>query len=350
MKFKKADRVVLVDDWNIDEDAADAVDASPIDPSLRGRRRVVRFALVFIVLGFFGFLFQGLMDVTKPDASVESAQSARAVRAATAAMNEWLTAEPQPVPGGEVVAVGAAPVVDIGTEDDSDLDYETRLVEFTVVDDLNQRYSAQVLVALDPRGSSLVIGTPSLFPIPPDATDSWGPSSEFPGLSAASVTDPVERAIGTWAAAFTSGDPEALRQVVGDGDETHMYVPLNGAKVESVEPGAAAEVDEDGTVILVRVEVQFTWVNVPTGDDLRGLPAVTYDLLIEHAGTAAPTVVAWGPPGTGPALVRHGNAVDAAGRETADPPKREAPTTPAAPPPATQEAQQAPQEGTDAEG
>jgi hypothetical protein len=38
-------------------------------------------------------------------------------------------------------------------------------------------------------------------------------------------------------------------------------------------------------------------------------PQTTMDLLLERADTAAPVVVAWGPPGSGPGLVPYQNAV-----------------------------------------
>ena len=47
----------------------------------------------------------------------------------------------------------------------------------------------------------------------------------------------------------------------------------------------------------------------------RPPPPVAFDVLVTGADTAAPRVVAWGGPGTGPTLVPFGNAV-AAGTHT----------------------------------
>lgn len=340
---KKRESKVSFGHWDLDE-TAEKVDLSEVDPSVGRRRAVVWIAIGVIIVGFFAFLARLGVDLSAPDASVEASQSARAVQAATTAMHQWLASTPAPLPGGQVVSVGAAPKVTIGSEGSSSKrEYETRLVQFTLVDSSGQRYMSQVLVALDPRGSTSVLAAPSLAQIPADATDEWGPSTTWPDHTEVAITDAVQRAVAGWAAAYTSGDSDAMRTAVGDGDPQHLYTPLHGAAVAKVNATMAAQQSEqDPTVLMVRVELQVAWAQAPAAPDAT-YPTIMFDLLLERATTASPVVVAWGAPGTGPTLTRYGNAVDGTGRDpSATPSAPAAPQTPAVPPPATPAAQQVP--------
>ena len=81
-----------------------------------------------------------------------------------------------------------------------------------------------------------------------------------------------------------------------------------------IEAAAVGAATADG--MAVEVNLDITWADQPanrqTGNDQsvsanpQG-PQTTLDLLVERAHTAAPVVIAWGPPGSGPTLTAHQN-------------------------------------------
>ena len=99
---------------------------------------------------------------------------------------------------------------------------------FVVVDGAGNRFTAEVQVAVDGQNRSRVLSGPSLTPLPvldPDASRGAGP---WPGRDAGPATESVTAAVRAWAAAYTSGDPAALRLTVGDPDRGRTYLPLTG--------------------------------------------------------------------------------------------------------------------------
>ncbi len=118
-----------------------------------------------------------------------------------------------------------------------------------------------------------------------------------------------------WLAAYTSGDPAALKQVVGDPDSNRSYLPLSGVTLSSPSIGPVGWLWGDDQnrgqdplphQALLRVTVGGAWAGqtpAPGGT----VPTLTYDLLLDKADTAAPVVVAWGSPGA--PLTEYGNAV-----------------------------------------
>lgn len=262
---------------------------------------------------------------------------------AVQAVNTWLSSEPPPVPGGVVLSWDG--ITDLGSDNASNLRGTTRRLEihhFTIVDENEITYAVDVEIAVDPRGGAVVVGQPSLLPITQAATDGWDNGNTWPGLSKASSTDSTKQAVDAWATAFISGDSNTLRLAVGDPDNDSFYTPLSGATaVEATIIDAAWKSD---STMLVRVELAINWLNhapavetsdpsSPTGSvdpfnptnptsptststppRSSNAPVSTYDLLVERAATASPVVTAWGGPGSGPSLVRYGNASDGAGR------------------------------------
>jgi len=142
-------------------------------------------------------------------------------------------------------------------------------------------------------------------------------------------------AVQAWAAAYTSGDPAALRLTVGDPDPARGYLPLTGVAAADTTVGPSTVLDP--ATVAVRVELAITWPTAePAGSATAAVtspaepPAaaakVAFDVLVTGADTAAPRVVAWGGPGTGPELTPFRNAV---------PTSRAAPDNPGTPQPAT---------------
>ena len=207
---------------------------------------------------------------------------------------------------------------------------------FVVADGAGNTFTAQFQVALDGQGRARVLSGPSLTPLPvldPDASRNAGP---WPGRPAAPAPESVTAAVRAWAAAYTSGDPAALRLTVGDPDRARTYLPLTG--VAAATPAVGASTVMDPSTVVVRVELAIRWTAAepagpatsPATADPPPPPPVAFDVLVTGADTAAPRVVAWGGPGTGPTLVPFGNAVAAdSTRPTAPAPV--GPTT--APPP-----------------
>lgn len=255
--------------------------------------------------------------------------------AASLALDTWLNSKPSPIPGGRTLlwsgvtslpnapttttadaaaadaADGAAPSpVQIGTEID----------KFVVVGADGATYEASLQVSLDSVGAASVIAGPALTPIPTMGQDELSASSDspWPGLTVGSAADPVTTAVQGWATAFTGGDAAVLRQVVGDPDNAHSYLPLSGVGAVTVAIGNAAIPAEGAAAdhLLVRVTVTPAPVGSANGDASVTPVGFTYDLLVEHASTAAPVVIAWGAPGSGPTLSPYQNALGAASDQT----------------------------------
>lgn len=148
------------------------------------------------------------------------------------------------------------------------------------------------------------------------------------------TAEQVSAAVRAWAAAYTSGDPAALRLTVGDPDAGRTYLPLTGAGAAATTVGPCTALD--AATVAVRVELTIRWATTqpqtptaaPATGEPQAPPPAAFDVLVTGSDTAAPRVVAWGGPGTGPALVPYGNAV--AGNTT--PPPAAAPTVTWVPP------------------
>ena len=125
--------------------------------------------------------------------------------------------------------------------------------------------------------------------------------------------------LNNWLAAYTSGSDAALHLAVGDPNPAHTYVALSGVRQASYTVLAAAPVGKpaDGD-LAVEISLSLVWDHEHVASpELAGMngtsgsPArqTTMDLLVAHASSAAPVVVAWGPPGSGPSLRPYENAI-----------------------------------------
>ena len=199
--------------------------------------------------------------------------------------------------------------------------YISEIDTFTVVDSAGQAYKASVQVLVDPRGGAKSLGGPLLEPVPTPATDGWSDGGPWPGLSASSsVSDSVKTSVQGWATAYTSGDSSVLRLALGDTSADHTYLALVGATGVSTEVSSVAQLSQtDKSRVVVRVSMLVQWAARPVHADdpkvNKDRASMVVDLLVERADTAAPLVTAWGPPGSGPTLVRYGNAVSSVDRE-----------------------------------
>lgn len=303
---------------------------------MRWYRRVITACLVaFPVIVLALFVTAASLKAATEAAPVAVVIDSNARAAAITAVTDWLSGDPSPLPGGELVTwnegVTMPAYVPGSSDTEQDIaDTPTLAVHsLTVRDGTGATFITQVLVASNRFGEVSVVGTPSLLPVAPSSERVSG-VSPWPNHDGTTPAASVETAVEAWVEAFTSGDPAKLRLTVGDPDTNHTYVPMSGlVGAEHGVTGAAWLVDAQGeqtSSMIVQVETRFAWPTVVTDDEVPPDPAVaTYDLLVEGANSAAPRVVAWGGLGTGPVLQAYSNAL--VGRElVAAPPVVPSPT------------------------
>ncbi len=240
---------------------------------------------------------------------------------ALVAVREWLAGDPSPVPGGEVVGWDSATSSTWKPAEGTDPDLVTQgkfrqeTHRVTLSAPGGAMFVASVLVLFDEAHGAVVASSPSLAPVLP-ADSSWAPNP-YPDLDETTPTEDVVTAVSAWVDAYASGDPSLLHQTVGDTDASHSYLPLSGARLRDPVADEAWVVSlvpaEEGTdrvpdSVIVRVSARIDWAVAPI-EDANEAPEVTFDVLVESANTAAPRVVAWGGPGEGAHLKRHGNAI-----------------------------------------
>ncbi len=267
--------------------------------------------------------------------------------AATLEIQSWLAGDNSPLPGGQILSWDKA--VDLPAakpqggpsaraQNSAPVTYRTELDFFTLIDGKGRTYTATIQVAIDPRGGGAqALGGPSLTPTTPSAGDGWASGGPWPGLATSSqFSSSVQTAITGWATAYTSGSAESLRLAVGDTTAAHTYLPLTGVQSVTATPVVQALYGgKDSIIVEVTLNIVWTGQKVdPNATSDTNTPVTTMDLLVQRASTAAPVVVAWGPPGSGITLKPYGNAITApaVGMPTSNPSFSDSPSpTPSAP-------------------
>lgn len=323
-------------------DTVEAPRAGIVDPDrARCRTRFYRFA-VWTAVVTWPFVFVLLFVVAgKNQAGPAPASHGTPVQmpaadspgraAATVAVQKWLRQDPAPLPGASVLSwdgatrVPSPPAPAAGSSGSGDSSnpgavgsgipearYETDT--FTLVTGSGAFWDASVEVAADSRpggGAAPVTGV-SITPVPAPAADGWDTDGPWPGAQkSTSVSGAVGSAVQSWATAWTSGNPGTLAQAVQDPSPGHAYLPVSGVATVSPSVLYAAPAPGGQGREMVEVSLGITWDGqaAPGPGQQGGTPTVM-DLLVAHAGTPAPVVVAWGPPGSGPSLKPYQNAVD----------------------------------------
>ncbi len=251
-----------------------------------------------------------------PVATSSGAASSAGKVAATIQVEKWLKSTPNPLLNGRIVSWDGAydiprSPVKAGPSMPA-IAFKVEVDRFTVQGDPGV-FEADVEVALT-LPAPVALGGPSLIPYqlgsPGSPATQNGP---WPGLAATSSVPPaVSEAVQSWADAYTSGNPATLALAVGDPNTADHYTPLSGVTEVSATAVDAAQVGEaKADDMAVEITLDITWADqkpnsqsVP--DNPQG-PQTTLDLLVERAHTAAPAVVAWGPPGSGPTLTAYQN-------------------------------------------
>jgi len=313
-------------------DAVEAPRSGLADANKLGKRqRIYRYyvwgSMLLVPLAVFAVLSSYARStpvIPAPPASQSSAASSPGRSAAQTSVNAWLANTPSPLPGGSVLfwdgARTIAPVIPPAPTTGSPAAPEVvpnsptiEVDSFVLITTSNRMYTADVQVALDPRGGAKTIAGPSLIPIAPGLQDSAAASTvTWQGLKSESPSDVVAQAVTAWARAYTSGDSAQIRLAVGDPTPGHAYVPLSG--VSSVIPTVTGQAQSgaDPSKVIARVQLSITWAGqpAPTAGTARSQdPSATFDVLLDKANTASPVVVAWGGPGEGPKLAPYQNAV-----------------------------------------
>ncbi len=237
--------------------------------------------------------------------------------AAIDAVNTWLSTTPEPLPGGRLVSWDGYRVLPQAKAlNTASPKYRVELHFFTLASGTGSAtlyFHTSLEVIVDPIYGVKVTSTPTLLPEIPSNPSGLQTASTWPGYVSVQAPQPVADAVTAWAAAFTSGKPEVLRLAVGDPNPAHAYLPLSGVLAKQISIVSTASVPLPDpkaipTQMLVRVEFQLDWTvtatpspsSSPTAS--KTLPTATYDLLVDGANTAAPRVVSWGGPGSGPSL------------------------------------------------
>lgn len=336
-------------------DAVEAPRSGLADANRLGKRqRIYRYyvwaSMALVPLAVFAVLSSyaraaPIAPIAPAPQSADAASPGRS--AAQTSVNAWLASSPSPLPGGSVlfwkgshqVAPVVLPASPTGSPAVPEVAPNAPSIEvdsFVLITTSNRMYTAEVQVALDPRGGAKTIAGPSLIPIAPALGDSWASGvGSWQGLKSESPSDVVSQAVTVWARAYTSGDSAQIRLTVGDPTAGHAYIPLSG--VSSVVPTVTgqAQPGTDPSKVIARVQLSITWAGQTAPTDFGAArsqePSATFDVLVDKANTASPVVVAWGGPGEGPKLTPYQNAVVDGPRKVPTTTTAAVPTTTAAP-------------------
>jgi hypothetical protein len=194
---------------------------------------------------------------------------------------------------------------------------ETAVVDRQRLSYLGRSYEVVTIIAVGRDGSRWTVAVPVYIDGPALAAGVTLLPSDVGGVLRAPALNYVEdeRRTGTsesvralvtaWATAYAAGDEVALKQIAGD-PQPGRYRGLGGFSV-NLTPVivSAVTVTGDGgsPVQILRVAVWMRPVAALSAQPI----AVEFDLLVEQPGTDVPKVVAWGPAGSAPSLVRYGN-------------------------------------------
>lgn len=305
-------------------------DATKLGKRQRWYRIWVWTSVGLVPLALFAVLSSSSRSASPAAAPADAAQTSVSGSpgrsAAQIAVNAWLTSTPSPLPGGSVLfwngarpvpaatppvgsATGAVAPTPAANPPAIEVD------SFVLTTGSGGQFTADVQVAVDPRGGSTVIAGPSLIPIAPVLSDNWAASAgTWQGLTSSTPGGVIIQSVTAWARAYTSGDSSQIRLNVGDPTGGHAYVPLAGVSAVTASVTAAAQPGPDPSRVIARVGLVISWAGqaVPPGGTSAAssrTPTATFDVLLDKANTASPVVVAWGGPGEGPRLVPYQNAV-----------------------------------------
>ncbi|WP_344807689.1 hypothetical protein, partial [Microlunatus ginsengisoli] len=294
-----------VDDWWTVPDTVPAADSATVKKTRRWRRLVTVYvwaAVILLPLTLLAlFVLAGQQLAGHGSATDKTVSGTQEAAQAQVLLERWIGQNPSPLPGGRVVAlIDATSQTPAPAHPGEVVDYRIATYRFVIADRADNLYTTGVQLAITPDGPVL-LARPALLPIPATGTTAQGGQWPWPGVEAGTPQAAYGAAVNAWLAAYTSGDPAALKQAVGDPDPSRSYLTLSGVKLSSPAigpvgylwgPGQDSGKDALPQQALLRVTVGASWTGqtpAPGGT----VPTLTYDLLLDKADTAAPVVVAW---------------------------------------------------------
>jgi hypothetical protein len=222
------------------------------------------------------------------------------------AIQQWLNSKPSPLPGGHIVSFyNTVPIHAPSTATPPVANDE--IVNYIV---LANGTFYKVSVEAQLTGSSASIISDPYLSVTANSTTVPGStptiSSPWPGISPTPVpsSGPLQQSVQGWANALTSGSSSSLALSIGDPNQGDHYVPLHGVSQVASTIEFYAPTNKTGTKAIAEVNLAITW----NGEKPTTNSNYTFDILIERPLSAAPVVVAWGPPGSGPSLTPYQNA------------------------------------------
>jgi len=165
--------------------------------------------------------------------------------------------------------------------------------------------SQAVRITLEMQGAQVING-PSILPVEgPVGMSQNTNTSPWPlikTLGNAPTSDAFTQALNNWAEAFTTGTPSSLALAVNDPNSSDHFTPLSGITAIAQQPNVSAYApNKTGTSAIAEVAIGVTEPGI------KSPVTLVYDILIENPSSSAPTIVAWGPPGSGPSLTPYQN-------------------------------------------
>lgn len=269
---------------------------------------ILVFALANLIVGQSGTI-DGLKASVKtlndkPAGGTAQVSTSAGRFAAQQEMVTWLASSPSPLPGGKLSYWAGSRSLDSKSKTDI-----RTLETFILVGGNGSGYRATYEVSIDPRGGAAVMTGPSLEAVSGSASDNWQSTQTWSGISSVSdVTTQVTGAVQSWANAYVSGNPQQLGLVVGDPNANHTYEPMSGASSVAITVKQFAKAPNGA---IAQVEMIPKWDDAIRSDANNGDGGtpIVMDVLLKNTETAAPQVIAWGAPGTGPSLKAYQNAL-----------------------------------------
>ncbi len=293
-----------------------------IDRKARRLRRAIYGALILGVFSMIG-LITSASNTTSTGSSVAVSLTSPGRNVATSAVQAWLSEVPSPLPHASILSWdGATTIKGVGGKVELDTFTLSQPIPGTANSPTGQQdyyYKATIEIELN---GLIPIGGPGLQPLKDAGSVSNLSSPPNPWPTVINVTNsvatPVTQAITGWLQAYTSGSSTQLAVAVGDPNSGDHYRPLYGVRsaqflVVDAAPREAPNVapatnnpNPNAEIVEVSLYIHWSHHSAPSVGGQNG-PATTMDLLVERADSAAPIVVAWGQPGSGPFLQPYQN-------------------------------------------
>lgn len=173
----------------------------------------------------------------------------------------------------------------------------------------------KVTVLIDPATKKpYLAAAPSLEPYTDSSerSEGYGDYSNLPSRAQLQATQPLSNAVGKWAKAYVEDDRAALLEVTADLNKSRKYLGLGNLSLtedagDAIKILTASKVDANTAVLRVRIKAQDA--SVTSEAKKPSIQTLDYDLLVKNQDSGQPSIVAWGPPGSGFLLKPYSNGI-----------------------------------------